>query len=66
MRTLFSLLTLVVSGFFVLNASAGLRTVAEIGQPAAGFPTGFIYWIVENPGGLVWQTGSAGNCHKGG
>ncbi|WP_419591051.1 DUF7453 family protein [Thiolapillus sp.] len=63
MRTLFSLLTLVVSGFFVLNASAGLRTVAEIGQPAAGFPTGFIYWIVENPvigeGGHVAFAGAA-------
>lgn len=32
-----------------ITANAGLHTLAEIGQPAADFPPGFIYWSVRSP-----------------
>lgn len=63
MKPFVSLLACVVFTFFALNASANLRSIAEIGAPAADFPADFIYWSVENPviggGGHVAFTGAA-------
>lgn len=49
MKSLLSLLTFVVFGFFALNTSANLRTIAEKNQQAAGFPAETIYWNLEVP-----------------